>query len=90
VPGQTYTFSFWYYRQGGTPADFHALWNGTDIYDEVNTTAHDYQLHTFTVVATGTSTQIQFQARNDPSWDGLDDVSVTPAGGGLTDTFTIV
>jgi hypothetical protein len=78
VPGRSYTFSFWYWSSGQGPNDFHALWNGTELYAEINPDAHDYQQHTFTVTATGTSTTIQFLARNDPAWDGLDDVSVVP------------
>jgi hypothetical protein len=74
--GQSYTFSFWYYRDGATPSDLHVFWNGMDIYDEVNSAAHDFVQHTFTVMATGTSTQIRFAARNDPGFDYLDDVSV--------------
>jgi hypothetical protein len=74
--GRSYTFSFWYYRDGRTPSDLHVFWNGVDVYDEVNSAAHDFVQHTFTVMATGTSTQIQFAARNDPGFDYLDDVSV--------------
>jgi Bacterial Ig-like domain len=76
VAGQSYTFSFWYFRDGGTPSDLHVFWNGVDTYDEVNSAAHGYVQHTFTVTATGASTQIQFAARNDPGFDYLDDVSV--------------
>jgi hypothetical protein len=74
--GQSYTFSFWYFRDGNTPSDLHVFWNGVDVYDEVNSAGHDYVQHSFTVTATGTSTQVQFRARNDPGFDYLDDVSV--------------
>ena len=81
VPGQSYTFNFWFWSSGGDPTrDFHALWNGTEVYAEINSDAHDYEKHTFTVTATGTSTTIEFLSRNDPAWDGLDDVSVVPIG----------
>jgi hypothetical protein len=80
VVGQQYTFSFWYSRVDGTPAEIHAYFGGQDVYDEVNTASHDYQFHTFTVTATSTSTIITFLGRNDPSFDLLDDVSVTPVG----------
>jgi methionine-rich copper-binding protein CopC len=76
VPGETYTFSFWYWSSGQGPNDLHALWNGTEVYSEVNPPAHGYQLHTFTETATGSTTTIQFKARNDPVFDALDDVSV--------------
>jgi hypothetical protein len=78
VVGQQYTFSFWYSRVDGTPAEIHAFFGGLDVYDEVNTPSHDYQFHTFTVTATSTSTTILFMGRNDPSYDLLDDVSVRP------------
>jgi hypothetical protein len=81
VAGQQYTFSFWYSRVDGTPAEIHAFFGGQDVYDEVNTPAHDYQFHTFTVTATSTSTTILFMGRNDPSYDLLDDVSVRPFHG---------
>jgi hypothetical protein len=78
VVGQQYTFSFWYSRVDGTPAEIHAFFGGVDVYDEVNTPSHDYEFHTFTVTATSTSTTILFMGRNDPSYDLLDDVSVRP------------
>jgi Bacterial Ig-like domain len=91
VPGQSYTFSFWFWSSGGNPTrDFHALWNGTELYAEINPDAHDYEQHTFTVTATGASTTIEFLARNDPAWDGLDDVSVVSTGAAaFTNRFTI-
>jgi hypothetical protein len=80
VVGQQYTFSFWYARVDGTPAEIHAFFGGVDVYDEVNTPSHGYELHSFTVTATSTSTTILFMGRNDPSYDDLDDVSVSPNG----------
>jgi hypothetical protein len=80
VVGQQYTFSFWYSRVDGTPSVLHALFGGHDVYDEVNTPAHDYEFHTFTVTATSTSTVVEFDGQNDPSYDLLDDVSVSPVG----------
>jgi hypothetical protein len=80
VAGQQYIFSFWYARIDGTPAEIHAFFGGVDVYDEVNTPSHDYQFHTFTVTATSTSTTVLFMGRNDPSYDGLDDVSVGATG----------
>ncbi len=78
MPGQLYQFQFFYLRDGGTPSDLHVFWNGTDIYDEANSSAHGYVEHDFYVMATGSSTSIKFDSRNDPSYDAVDDVSVTP------------
>jgi hypothetical protein len=90
TPGQSYTFSFWYFSSGQGPQDFHALWNGAEVYAEVNPPGHGYEQHTFTVTATGAYTTIQFLARNDPVWDGLDDVSLIPVGSiPFTDHFTL-
>jgi hypothetical protein len=90
VPGETYTFSFWYWSSGQGPNDFHALWNGTEVYSEVNPPAHGYQLHTFTEMATGSTTTIQFLARNDPVFDALDDVSVIATSAiSFVERFTI-
>src|SRR5262245_4914753 len=72
VAGQTYTFSFWLASTGGQPNDFTAFWDGTQVYSEVDPTSfgvgHNYQNHTFTVVATGSSTQITFSYRQDPAY----------------------
>jgi hypothetical protein len=82
TPGQHYTFSFWHTCDGGTPNDFSALFGGVTVYSVTNEGAHDYVQSTFDVVATGTSTDVQLKARNDPGYDYLDDVSVMVGGGG--------
>ena len=46
------------------------------VYSITNESSHGYVQHTFDVVATSTSTVIQFAGRNDPSYDYLDDVTV--------------
>jgi hypothetical protein len=82
TPGQHYTFSFWHTSDGLTPNDFSALFGGVPVYSVTNEGAHGYVQETFDVVATGTSTDVQFKARNDLGYDYLDDVSVTAGGGG--------
>jgi hypothetical protein len=90
IPGQQYTFSFWYFNTGQGPNDLHALWNGSEVYAEVNAAAHGYEQHTFTVTAADSLTTIQFLARNDPTHDFLDDVSVVPTSPTpFTTRFTI-
>jgi hypothetical protein len=100
VAGQTYTFSFWYGSDGRTPNDFTAKWNGTTLFQRVNDTATSptfsgeeeqfgYQQETFIVKATSATSTIEFDFRNDPAYDALDDVSVTqvnaaPTAGGIT------
>jgi|SRR5271157_1179838 len=88
--GQSYTFSWYLGSDGGLPNDFTALWNGTAILSLLNTPATPgynpngpgvaaYAFYSFTEVATGASTTIQFNSRNDPSFWAFDDVSVTLA-----------
>lgn len=79
VPGHHYTFSFWLASDGATPNDFSASFGGATVFSVTNDPSHDYVLHTFDVVATGTSTVIQFAGRNDPGFLALDDVSVADA-----------
>jgi hypothetical protein len=76
IPGDLYRFSFWEATDGGTPNDFSAKFGGVTVFSVRNDTTHGYVLHTFTVMATSTSTVIQFAGRNDPAWNYLDDVSV--------------
>jgi hypothetical protein len=89
VPGQTYNFSFWLASDGGLPNDFTAQWNGTGLISLLDTPATAYTLYSFTETAVSSSTTITFLERNDPSWWGLDDVSVvataaTPEPGTLS------
>lgn len=49
--------------------------NGTPI-------PHSYQNYTVDFTATNASTNVSFSFRDDPAFLGLDDVSVTPKGGG--------
>lgn len=78
VSGQSYTFSFFYAADGGQPHDFSASWDGTTLLALTDTPAQGYTEYSYTVTGTGSDT-ISFRERNDPSYDGLDDVSVTSA-----------
>jgi len=79
TPGATYNFDFYYSSDGGTPNEFQAYFDGNLLFDSVNDPAHGYQLLHFLAAATGASTIITFAGRNDPSYQTLDDVSVTAA-----------
>src|SRR5262249_7226650 len=68
VPGQAYRISFYFEADGGTPSDFAVSFNGVQLYSEVNPAAHGYELHTVTGVATGASTVLSFQFRDDPGF----------------------
>jgi hypothetical protein len=75
--GQNYVFSFWYNSDGGTPNDFSAFWDGTPLLTIIDgpNTGGEWINYTFTEAGTGSDT-IQFDVRNDPGYDGLDNVSV--------------
>jgi flagellin len=81
--GTTYTFSFWMTTQGGgfnsgAPDHFAALFGGqtvlnlTDVADPTT-----YTLFSFSVVATSSSTVVEFDSYDDPWFLFLDDVHVT-------------
>ena len=79
VAGQGLTIAFYYGSDGGTPNDLNVYWNGTLIYSLVDeaSTQPAYNPYSFNVSATGSDT-LTIGIRNDPSWQALDDVSVTP------------
>jgi methionine-rich copper-binding protein CopC len=81
VAGQTYNLEFFYYRDGGTPSDLNVYWNNTLVYTETNSAAHGWQQHDISVTGTGHDT-LRIGGRNDPTWDGIDDVSLTSTGPG--------
>jgi hypothetical protein len=84
VAGQGYTFSFWFAANGDNPSDFSALWNGTQLLSLTNpTTGAAWTEYSFNVTGTGNDT-ITFNGADNPAWMALDNVSVTPGGGGGT------
>lgn len=80
VPGQTYRLDFWLANVNAlaTNDDFAVLWNGVNIYEIANVGTFGWGEYAFTVTATSSSTVLQFNNRNDPTWFYLDDVTVTP------------
>ena len=81
TPGQQYTLSFWLANEDSGPNDFSANWNGATVMALTNAPVQDYTQYTFTVTATGTTTVLEFDARQDPSEWNLDSISVTAIGG---------
>lgn len=86
TPGQAYTLSFWYTNDGTVPPnELDALWNGSSVFSVVDAPQNEnYTNEVFTVVATGTSTVLEFDYRNDDDFFRLDDVSVTVPDSGST------
>jgi PEP-CTERM motif len=77
TPGESYTFSFYFASDGGTPNEFQAYFGDTQVFESQNAPAFSYTLESFTVAATDINTTIMFSGQNDPGWQALDDVSVT-------------
>jgi hypothetical protein len=88
--GSLYNLTFWLLNENGNLNHFEVSWNGSIIDSIDNSTTHIYQQFTFTgLLASGSSTDLQFGFRNEPSFWDLDDVSVEPGGpAGVPDTGT--
>ena len=69
----------WAAKVAGPPNDFSAYWNGTSIFAVTNIpdTSGVYTQYSFTEVANGPTTTIQFGYSNPPGFQALDDISVT-------------
>jgi hypothetical protein len=75
--GTSYLLSFWLDSPDGrTPNEFLVSWNGNTLLDQTNLPVIGWTNIQFVVTATGTSTVLQFGFRDDPSYLGLDDISV--------------
>jgi hypothetical protein len=93
TPGAFYTLTF-FYRVNDTTAQanntFNVLWNGVSVpgglFPQSNVNP-GFLTATFHLQATSALTTLEFEGYNAPSFDFLDNVSVTPAGvpdGGAT------
>jgi hypothetical protein len=80
--GDAYNITFWHFGYNGTPNDFSVSFGGIVLLSYVNDTTQPttYTQYTFTEVATSASSVLQFAFRNDPAYQGLDDVSVVDTG----------
>jgi hypothetical protein len=79
LAGQSYLLSLWMDSPDGeTPNEFSVSWNGNTLTDLVNMPQLGWTNLQFIVTATGPSTVLQFGARDDPTYLGLDDVNVWP------------
>lgn len=81
VSGGTYDLSFWLTNFGGPDNSFAVSWNGGANLlapNFVNSSPFAYTLFTFSgLLATSASTSLTFTYQQNPSFWGLDDVSVT-------------
>jgi hypothetical protein len=77
LPGGSYNLSFYLKNGGGAPNQFQVSFNGVQLTNQTDVSPFEYTLFTFNnLLATGTSTQLQFAFFNNPSWFFLDDVVV--------------
>ncbi len=80
VAGKQYTLSFWLANNGAGTNDFTVKWNGATVMALANAPAQGYTQYTFTVTATGATSTLEFDGRQDPSSWRLDNISVTGIG----------
>jgi hypothetical protein len=78
--GQQYTVSFWLANQASGPNDFTVTWNGQTMLALANKSAQGYTQYSFTATGTAGTSHLEFDARQDPAYWSLDNVSVTAAG----------
>ena len=75
--GMSYTLAFYYASNGTDPSDFSAWWDGSELLSLTDPNSGSaYNLYTYTVTGSGSDT-LQFDFRDDPAYDALDDVSVS-------------
>jgi hypothetical protein len=77
TPGTVYAVSFDFAADGGSPADFSATWNGQSLVSLSNPPTSSFQVYNFLLLATGSSTTLSFNFRDDPAFLYLDAVSVS-------------
>ncbi|MGZ4982921.1 MAG: hypothetical protein ACXWG7_08540 [Chthoniobacterales bacterium] len=78
TPGGTYSLSFALANDGNVPPnEFDVYWNGVQISSITDAASFAYTIYSFNnLVATGSSTGLEFRYRNDEDFFRLDDVTV--------------
>jgi hypothetical protein len=78
IPGQAYLIKFMLGNpRPPTNTEFSVSWNGAKLMDVTNLSLIGWVPYEMLVTATGTNSTVQFGFRDDPSYLGLDDVSVS-------------
>jgi len=76
----SYVLSFWIGLRGTTggtiPNELKVLWDGVQVFDVQNLGNTPFQQYSVNVIATASTTRLEFLGRNDPNVIDLDDVSV--------------
>ena len=87
--GQSYLLSFWLDSPDGRiPNEFLVSWNGTILFDRTNLPAINWTNLQYIVQATRAGAVIQFGFRDDPSFLGLDDISLLPVSAPVFQSVT--
>ncbi|MCI0628313.1 MAG: hypothetical protein L0387_42790 [Acidobacteria bacterium] len=77
VAGESYDVEFWIWN-GLSPMHFAAKWGGNTFFELTDSPSSVWMLQQFTLVASGSSTVLEFSGRNFRGISLLDDISVTP------------
>lgn len=78
--GQSYVLSFWYFP-GPPTNELQVRWGANVVADLVNGNSSTYSQFTVALpAAVSTTTRLEFLGRQDPSFDGLDDICVDVPG----------
>ena len=87
--GSAYLLSLWLNSPDGvTPNRFLVEWNGGKLFDQINLPALGWTNLQFVVTATNAASALQFGFRDDNSYLGLDDVTVTSIAAPLFQSVT--
>jgi Bacterial Ig-like domain/Protein of unknown function (DUF642) len=78
--GQHYTLDFWLANGADGQNDFTAKWNGQTLAALANASAQGYTEYTFDVVGTASTSNLEFDFHQNPSYWSLDNISLTPVG----------
>ena len=79
IPGQSYMVTCWFNNpSGGTPNDFQIAWENNVMIDLTNWSFTGFFTPKFLVTATKTNSALQFGFVDNPSFLGIDEVTVQP------------
>lgn len=82
VAGDQYTISFWLKNEGGSPNLFSAKFGNDTLVTLTNQSPFPYTEFTYSSTAASSSTPLEFQFQQNPSFWDFDDVSVTDLSAG--------
>jgi PEP-CTERM motif len=80
IAGEMYDIRFWLMNNAGTPNDFNVSFDGNLLFSGVDLPPFAFTEYSFNAIASGASALLEFGFRHDPSFLGLDDISVDSLG----------